>query len=421
MKIALIGAGFTGLSAALCLSRSGHEVTVFEKKSHPGGLALGFKDPKWEWTLEEHYHHWFTNDNKILSLAKELGHPVIIKQPQTTVYVKGKFYKLDSPIDVLKFPELTFFERLRMGLSIAFLKYNPFWKPLEKYKTSVLLPKIMGEKPYKTLWEPLIIKKFGPFANDISLAWFWARIAKRTSALAYPKGGFSEFTKTIVSTIQRYGGKILYDTEVKNIIAQKDGKISINDLIFDKAIVTLPSALFARITPQLPLDYKSRLLNLKELSVINLVLRLKQPFFYDKTYWLNICDTKYPLTGIVEHTNFIDKKHYNNEHILYLLNYITQQDSTLKMNKDELLKRYDPLLRRINKDYKSDIIDSHLFVAEHAQPIIPTNYSKIIPPLKTPLKNIYLANMQQIYPWDRGTNYAIGLGEEIAKVLFQEN
>jgi protoporphyrinogen oxidase len=421
MKIAILGAGFTGLSAALFLSKSGHQVTVFEKKSHPGGLALGFKDLQWKWTLEEHYHHWFTNDNKILSLAKELNYPVIIKRPQTKVYVKDKFYKLDSPIDVLNFPELKLFERIRMGLSIAFLKYNPFWKFLEKYKTSIFLPKIMGEKPYKILWEPLIAKKFGQFANDISLAWFWARIKKRTPSLAYPEKGFSEFARAIASTIQKHGGKIIYNAEIKNITTRKDGKINIDSLTFDKVIVTLPSALFVQIAPQLPLDYKNRLLSLKELSVVNLILRLKQPFSNDKTYWLNICDTKYPLTGIVEHTNFMDKKHYNNEYILYLLNYVSQQDSALKMTKDELLKRYDPLLVKINKTYKSNLIDSHLFVAKHAQPIIPTKYSKIIPPFKTPLKNVYLANMQQIYPWDRGTNYALETGEKVAKLLIKES
>jgi protoporphyrinogen oxidase len=421
MKIAILGAGFTGLSAALYLSKSGHEVTVFEKNSHPGGLALGFKDPQWKWTLEEHYHHWFTNDDKAISLAKELDYSVIVKRPQTTVYVNNKFYKLDSPIDVLKFPELTCFERLRMGFSIASLKYNPFWKSLEKYKTSIFLPKIMGEKAYKILWEPLIVKKFGPFAKDISLAWFWARIKKRTPCLAYPKKGFSEFAEAIASTIQKYGGKIIYNTEATNVSNRKDGKVSVNDLIFDKIILTLPSASFVKIAPQLPSDYKNKLLNLKELSVINLILRLKQPFFHDKTYWLNICDTKYPITGIVEHTNFMDKKYYNNEHILYLLNYVSQQDSSLKMNKEELLKRYDPLLRQINRTYKSNLIDSHLFIAEHAQPIIPTNYSRIITPFETPLKNIYLANMQQIYPWDRGTNYAIEAGEKVAELLLKES
>jgi protoporphyrinogen oxidase len=417
MKIAVIGAGFTGLSAAFYLSKFGHDVTVFEKDSHPGGLATGFSQPEWNWTLEESYHHWFTNDHKILALAKEIGHPVLIKRPKTFVYVNDGFYKLDSASDVLEFPELNLFQRLRMGLTIAFLKYNPFWKPLERYKVSNFLPKMMGEKPYEILWEPLLIKKFGSFAHDISLAWFWARIVKRTPSLAYPKGGFLEFANAIVFAIQKKGGKVLFSKEVKKINTEKNDMVKIDNLIFDKVIVTLPSFSFTQIVPQLPTVYKQELLDLKGLSTINLVLRLKKPFFQDQTYWLNICDTKYPLTGIMEHTNFMEKKYYNNEHLIYLLNYLPQNHPFMHMDKKDLLKIYDPLLTKINKTYKSHIIDTYLFSVPFAQPIIPVNYSKIIPPFKTPLKNVYLANIQQVYPWDRGTNYAIELGEKIAKLI----
>jgi protoporphyrinogen oxidase len=71
MKIGIIGAGFTGLSAGLRLIEEGHDVTIIEQEAQPGGLAIGFKENKWEWSLEKHYHHWFTNDKTILSLAKK--------------------------------------------------------------------------------------------------------------------------------------------------------------------------------------------------------------------------------------------------------------------------------------------------------------------------------------------------------------
>ena len=151
MKVAIIGAGFTGLSAGLKLLEARHQVTIFEKDSFPGGLAIGFKIPTWEWSIEKHYHHWFANDKSVLSLAKKIDYEVLINRPKTSVYVNDKFYKHDSPFDVLKFPELTLFQRIRMGLAISLLRYNPFWKPLERYKASVFLPKMMGEKPYKTL------------------------------------------------------------------------------------------------------------------------------------------------------------------------------------------------------------------------------------------------------------------------------
>lgn len=414
MRIAIIGAGFTGLAAGFRLSKKGHKVTIFEKDSFPGGLALGFENPRWQWPLEKHYHHWFTNDKSILSLAKEIGYEVLIKRPKTSVYVNGNTYKLDSPYDVLKFPKLSLIQRLRMGLTIGLFKFNPFWKILEQYKISNFLPKMMGEKAYKLLWKPLLIKKFGPFANEVSLAWFWARIKKRTPKLSYPKGGFLEFANLIVSTIQRQGGKVLFKNAVEKISLQKNAKVKVDRLIFDKVIVTLPTFLFVQITPQLPTGYKQKLLSLKGLGAINLLLRLKKPFLQDQTYWLNICDPKFPITAIVEHTNFMDKKYYNNEHLVYLGNYLPYNHPFMRMDKKNLLRKYDPLLRKINKKYKSNLIETYLFSVPFAQPIIPINYSKLIPSFKTPLKNVYLANIQQVYPWDRGTNYAVELGEKAA-------
>src|SRR6266498_2015095 len=178
MNIAIIGAGFTGLSAAYQLAKQGHTVTVFEKDTQPGGLAIGFKEKNWEWTFEKHYHHWFTNDTFILNLAKEIGHKVIIKRPNSSVYVDGDIFKFDSPKEVLRFPKLSLTDRFRMAAVVGLIRYNPFWKPLEKINASTFLPKAMGEKAYKMIWEPQFLNKFGKSADDVSLAWLWARIAK---------------------------------------------------------------------------------------------------------------------------------------------------------------------------------------------------------------------------------------------------
>src|SRR5438270_14081883 len=113
MKIAIIGAGFTGLSAAYQLVKKGHEVSVFEKDSQPGGLAIGYQEKGWDWTLEAFYHHWFTNDKAILDLAKELHFPVVIKRPKTSSLIDGKIYQLDSPLTLLTFKKLSLPERIQ--------------------------------------------------------------------------------------------------------------------------------------------------------------------------------------------------------------------------------------------------------------------------------------------------------------------
>ena len=186
---------------------------------------------------------------------------------------------------------------------------------------------------------------------------------------------------------------------------------------FDVVIVTTPSFLFLKIASNLPETYKNTLGKLKGLGATNLILRLREPFFNDGTYWLSVCDKTAPVMAIVEHTNFMDKENYDNERLLYLGNYREHTDEYFSMTKEQMLERFDPFLKKINLNYKDNLIGYELFKAPFAQPIIPTNYSKMIPPFKTPLKHVYLANIEQVYPWDRGTNYAVELGEKVARLI----
>lgn len=417
MKVAIIGAGFTGLTAAYDLVKQGHDVTVFEKDAKPGGLAIGYKEKGWDWTLEAFYHHWFTNDDAVLNLAKELNYPVLTIRPKTSSLIDGAIYQLDSPKTLLTFQKLPLLSRLRMAAVLGVLRYNPFWKLLEGTTAAAFLSKAMGEKPYHILWEPLLQNKFGKYTSEISLAWFWARITKRTSSLAYPEKGFLAFAEYLADVVIKKNGQIRYGVSIDHI-EEKEKRVSLGKYgIFDKVIVTLPSFLFLKLAPQVPELYKKSLLHLKGIGAVVVVMRLKKPFFTDGTYWLNVCDTKAPVLAIVEHTNFINKKHYNNEHLIYLGNYLPSDHKYFHLTAEELLKAFDPYLRKINPDYKKSLIGVKKFSVPFAQPIIPVNYSKIVPSFDTPLKNVYLANMQQVYPWDRGTNYAVALGHDIVTHL----
>ena len=165
------------------------------------------------------------------------------------------------------------------------------------------------------------------------------------------------------------------------------------------------------------------------LGALNLILELKEPFFKDNTYWLNVNEENFPFVAVVEHTNFIDSKFYGNNHLVYVGGYYPQNHNYFKMTKEQIFKEFLPYLQKINPFFNFQLYAIRyrkatssaytLYANPQAQPVIPTNYSRIIPPHKTSLKNVYLANIQQVYPWDRGVNYAIELGEKIANEISQ--
>lgn len=413
MKIGIIGAGFVGLTAALRLAQKGNNVTLIEKEDRVGGLASGFRNPGWEWSIEKAYHHWFTNDDFALHLAKEINYPVLVKRPTTDCFVRNKRVQFDSPISLLTFPYLPIKDRLRTGFVALFLKLMNDYRMFEGKVALPWIRQWMGEKSFETIWDPLFTGKFGVYKNDIALTWFWARIKKRTPSLAYPAGGFQRFADVILKNVLQLNGHIALKKTVLNIESKRDSvrvvlNSPIKELTFDKVIVTVPTVLFTKFAGK---ELQSKI---EHLHALSLVLILKKPFM-DKTYWLNITDKRFPFLVVVEHTNFMDPNHYGGQHIVYIGNYLPREHRYFKMTAEELLNEFSPFLKRINPTFNFSLLTSHLFVGPFAQPIVTTDYRKHIPSFETPLPNVFLANLDMVYPWDRGTNYAIELGERITR------
>ena len=424
MRIAIVGAGFTGLAASFRLSKLGHDVTVFEKEDKPGGLAIGFKDKNWSWYLEAHYHHLFTSDNSIRDLASEVGHEIVFVTPKTSTLYNGEIHKFDTPLALLKFPHFSLLDKLRAGLTLAYLRLTNDWRSLEKEYAKNFLLKTMGKNVWRILWEPLFNAKFGRFSSKVTASWFWARIKKRSASLGYPKGGFQNLAASIQKAAEAKGATFLFDVQVTTIKKSSRGIVveTTKDRdVFDKVIFTLPTFLFLQITKSLPSSYKKKIKNLEGLGAVNLVLALKKQFLTDNTYWLNINDPGYPFLAVVEHTNFIDKRKYAGDRLLYIGNYLEKTHPYFGKTAKELLKEFTKDLKRINPKFNNSWVrKSWVFKAPFAQPVPPLNYSKKILPKVTPIEGIYLANMQQVYPWDRGTNYAVEMGQKIATMVHEE-
>jgi len=423
MKIAIIGAGFSGLSTAYYLSKNGCEVTIFESSDKPGGLALGFKENNWRWSLEGHYHHIFASDIDLLNIAKAVGQKVFFKKPVSSTYLDSNIYQLDSPVSLMKFDKLNLAERIRTGFSIAFLKVNPFWKPLEKITAYKFISLTMGKSSWEIIWKPLFVKKFDKYAMHINAAWFWARIKKRSSSLGYPEGGFLQLARNIEKEIKKNNGKVFYNTNIDKI-EKRGNTLVINagnkNELFDKAVCTIPPKIFLNIVKNLPEEYINNLSKLKSLGTINLILSLKESFLKEGSYWLNINEMNYPFLALVEHTNLINKKFYNNENLLYIANYLSADHKYYQYSKDQLLEEYLPYLKKINTKFNKNMIDkAWIFKSDYTQPVVEVNRSGMIPPFETPIEGLYFCNMEQIYPWDRGTNYAIILGSRVAELVLK--
>ena len=427
-RVAIIGAGAGGLAAAYDLARAGRQVTVFEAENYVGGLAAGFKQPHWDWSVERYYHHWFASDRHILGLIDELGwkDQVIFPRPITVVYHAGSFYPLDSPIAVLRFPGIPLLDRLRIGIVIAYLRFIAPWQPLERYTAHDWLARRVGRRAYGSLWEPLLVGKFGPHYRDVNMAWFWARVKARTPRLGTFQGGFQAFMDRLAEQVGQVGGTIQLQTPVEHIEPSISGGLRLRVLgeerEFDQCLVTTSPALLARLTPALPQEYLQGLLALKSMGAVVMVLALNHRLSEKGHYWHNLPKAAgFPFLSLVEHTNFVPSEKFGGDHIVYCGDYLDPAHEYFRLSKDELLQRFLPALPRFNPEFRPDWIqEAWLFRTAYAQPVPPVNHSKSIPDLQTPIRGLWLASMSQVYPWDRGTNFAVEIARQAAARMLAE-
>jgi protoporphyrinogen oxidase len=429
MRIAIIGAGPAGLAAAYDLSKAGSAVTIYEAAPAVGGLAAGFKAPHWDWSLEKFYHHWFESDAALLGLMDELGwrDQVLFPRPLTVLYHDGEFYPADSIANALKFfvSHYPLIDVARFGLVGVYLKLTSNWRALEKFTAHEWMQKRAGRRIYEAVWKPMLIGKFGEKNLDVvNMAWLWARIKARTTRLGTFAGGFQAFMDKLADETRKHGTELRLSCAVTGVGRHVGGTWTVETAEgngeFDAVISTSSPGLTARLARDLPESYSNKLRALKSMGAVVLVVTLKHQL--TKYYWHNLPkEAGFPFLAMVEHTNFIPREHYGGDHIIYCGDYLEPDHEYFQLSKEELLERFLPSLSRFNKSFdRSWITDTWVWRTAYAQPVPPVNHSQNIPDIRTPMRGLYVASMSQVYPWDRGTNFAVEIGRRTAKMIAED-
>lgn len=435
VRVAVIGGGVAGLTAAYELAAAGRaRAHIYENGPELGGLASGFKGrSSWDWPLEKFYHHLFTNDDEILRLTEEIGAGDLLQihRPSTVMHYQGANYPLDSPAHLLRFPHLSLPQKLRMGLVLAYLKYHPRppWRAFDGQLADEWLARWMGRTSYDKLWQPMLEGKFGPHFQDVNLAWFWARVYKRTPRLGYYRGGFQAFVERLGAAARERGVTIETGAPVRAVTPLPEGGFRVESgeqgaataRSFDAVLATVSPGLMQRLAPELPPAYLAQLGSLRHMGAVVMAVALDRPLLQD-TYWVNVPKAEgLPFLVLVEHTNMIDASHYGGDHLLYLGDYLTPSHRYFSMSQAELLAEFLPALPRFNRAFQPEwVTGAWLHRATYAQPVPVRGYAAMIPELRTPLRGLYFASMSQVYPWDRGTNYAVEIGQRAARMIAED-
>lgn len=431
--VAVIGAGFTGLTAAYQLAKKGYDVTLIEKSDEIGGLVAGFEMEGVP--LEKAYHFLYKTDKHIINLANELGigDTLHFHNSSLSLYYGGKLYPFMTPMDLLRFTPLTLFQRLRAGIIALYLGKVTKWKHFARVTAYDWMTKWGGKRVTEVIWEPILRGKFFNYFDKIAMSYVWSRVYVRanskdrgdvTEKLGYFDGGFRTFTNALFSKGQELGVKAKTGVTLTSI-REQDGTTRLtyadgSEETYDACLATVPNHIFSKLVAgdtRISENYQAKLNSVDYLGVVTMVFMTEKPL--TEYYWHNINDIEHPFLVLLSLSALVGPERVGGKHIYYIGAYVPHEHAYFTMTDEELRKLWVGGAQALFPDFtEGDITSSQIFRLRNAQHIVDVDYDKHkIVDYRTVLPGVYLANFSQIFPDDRGTNYAVEEGTKLADII----
>lgn len=421
MTTAIIGGGIMGVSLAYYLARAGVPVELFEASPGLGGLAGPLTLPDGV-VVDRFYHAILSSDRQLAELAAELGLAGQLRfaETRTAFYHRGRLHPMNHLLDFLRFPPLGWADRLRLGLTVLYAQWLPDWRALDGVGVEAWLTALSGPTTYENIWRPMLKAKFDGGFADTPATWIWSRLVRMKSTRSgasqreragYLVGGYASLLAAMAARVEQAGGRIHLNAPVDEIVVDSgrvvglrvDGQVR----AFRAVAATVQAPVLQRLLPAAPPEYQRQLGGSRYLGIICPLLVLDRPL---TGYWtVNLTDDRFPFTGLIETTSYIDPSHVGGHHLVYLPKY-TQPDSPWQAcSDDDLREVWLSNLESMLPDFRREHVRHFLIHREkHVEPLHGLNQAGQIPAVATPLAGLFYATTAQIYP-------ALTNGESVAR------
>jgi protoporphyrinogen oxidase len=428
--IAIIGGGFTGLVAALRLAQAGHAVELFERGETLGGLASGFE--MHGASIERTYHHIFRTDADMIELVRELGIEDRLHWHESSlaIYWGAKMWPFTTPRDLLHFTPLPFASRLRVGLVVLYLQHRGRQRQFQYHTAMAWMRRHAGRAATAVIWEPLLRGKFGRFAGRVSMAWLSARLWMRANSrhpvsdielLGYFDGGFNVVVQTLRERLEALHVRLRTCAAVERLVDGTCPSVVINGEVrqFAAVVATIPSHLFAKLlegNERLSDSYLHQLESVQYLGALCMVFSSTQDL--KSAYWVNVNAPEAPFRVFINHTRLVGRARYDEHSVYYAGSYLPHDHPSFTESDSRIEEIWFAYIAKMFPEFDiSAIVERHITRFRNAQHVVDCGYEDRIPAYATPVPNFYLANFSQIFPEDRGTNFAVREGGRIAALV----
>lgn len=410
----IIGGGILGLTLAHELLKQGEQVRIWERASTLGGLmGRTTFDELGGMSCDRYYHAILSSDRTLMGLMDELGLRERLRMVATRMgfYHDGRCHPMTTPLEFLRFPPLSMVDRLRLAYTILACRRINDWHALEQIPVAEWLRGLSGERATRHIWEPLLRAKFDGDFSQVPATYIWSRLVRTTDTrtrggsqelMCYLPGGYQELIDALAAAVRSRGGIISTGATVAQVHVAEDHVVGLsvdgNEIAADQVVITAQTPIARRLLPPEAAAVSACWSQLEGfLGIVCMLLVLRRSL--TPYYTLNITDERIPFTGVIETTNLIDPACVGGYHLVYLPKYVAAGSPFATMPDEQLRPTFLSYLRQMFPNLRDDDIAAVRIGRErYVEPLHPVGMTDRIPPIRSAVAGLYLANTSQIYP-----------------------
>lgn len=408
MKIAIIGAGPAGMTAAYELSKKIKDVDLYEASDSVGGMAKTIE--LWNQKVDIGPHRFFSNDTGVNELWLEVvGRDYEMVDRLTRIYYNRKFFNYPiKAFNALK--NLGIIESMRCLTAYGKEKIirtkdrstfegwvtHRFGKRLYHIFFKTYTEKLWGI-PCKLLdadFAAQRIKKFS-LGEAIKTALFGSNEEHKTlvERFAYPHGGSGMVYERMAAFVKQRGGNVFIKCPIKRVLTKnnrayalepEDGPIK----EYDHIISSMPLSLMVTRLPEVPDEIKQAAFSLRFRNTIMVFLNVQSPDLFPDN-WLYIHSSDLLMGRLTNFRNWVPHLYGNGKSTICALEYWCHDDDELwDWDERKLIELGKRELKKTGLAGTYEITDGFVYKIPRCYPVYIKGYKEILAPIIAYLKSI---------------------------------